>query len=79
MADLLEIKRKPVESAIRMVEELLGRVRSGEVTAVVLVQSYSDGYTSHCWAGVKHNSVKITGELMCAATALAGHVNNDRD
>ncbi len=72
------IKKTPNANVVAMLENILDQARSGEVSGIVIIRSWDDNCTDHAWAGVKDNSVRITGELMVAATSLAKNIDESR-
>lgn len=76
--DLRSIKKLPCAEVIEQIEGLLARAKTGEVSGIVVIQSFSDNCTNHIWSGVQGNAVRITGELTVTASALANHINDDR-
>lgn len=75
---LAAIPKRPDQETIRLLEKALEKARNGEVTGVVIVQSFSDGCTNHCWAGIGHNCIRVTGELTITATAMANMIEATR-
>lgn len=78
MTNIRIIEKPVIASVVEMLEACLDRAKSGDVLGIVVIQSFNDNCTNHVWAGVAQNSVRITGELMIAATSIAGHIDNDR-
>lgn len=78
MANLSVIEKKPCREVIDAIELLLSQAIAGEIIGVVTIISWDDNTTSHGWAGVKGNAVRITGELMVAATSLAKNIDESR-
>jgi hypothetical protein len=78
MAEVKIIPKHPDLDVVAMLEGCLDRARNGEVHGIVVIQSFNNNSTNHCWAGVKDNAVRITGELMVAVTSLAGCIDGAR-
>lgn len=75
----IHVIEKPADkTVVELLEGCLERARSGEVLGVVVIQSFNDACTNHCWAGVAPNAVRITGELMIAASCMARNIDDNR-
>jgi len=78
MSNIRVIEKPVAPNVVRMLEEKLVEAKAGKILGVVIVSSYDDACTSHSWAGVVQNCVRITGECFIAAHSLAQSIEEDR-
>ena len=71
MAEIRVIEKTVNAEVIDLLERTLVCARAGEITGIVLIESYNDNGTNHSWAGIACNAIRVTGETAIAMSALA--------